>query len=212
VARLLDLVRLPPEVARLKPGQLSGGQKQRVAIARAFAGEPRIIVADEPTSALDTSVKAAILELLLDVQSRTGTSLVFISHDLPVVRYLADRILVMYRGRAVEAGPARRVFEPPYHPYTESLLASVPEIESDRRTVHASTDETDLMEAAAGAGCPFAGRCGRELPGGICREVPPPPRQVADGHVILCHRTLDELRAVPPISQRHHIRLPEMQP
>ena len=123
---LLDLVKLPREIALRHPRQLSGGQKQRVGVARAFAGNPAVVVADEPLSALDVSVQAAVTELLIDIQRREGTTLLFISHDLSVVRYLSDRIVVMYLGQIMEQGSTAEVFGPPYHPYTEALLAAVP--------------------------------------------------------------------------------------
>ena len=117
----------------LRPTQLSGGLKQRVAIARAFAGDPQVVVCDEPTSALDVSVQAAILNLLVDLQSREGVTYLFISHDLGVVRYLSDRIAVLYLGRIMELGTAETVFAGPHHPYTEALLSAVPSIEGTRR-------------------------------------------------------------------------------
>src|SRR5206468_4855241 len=122
---LVDSVRLPERALSARPTGLSGGQKQRVAIARAFAGAPRLVVCDEPTSALDVSVQAAILNLLVDLQATKTTSYVFISHDLGVVRYLSDRIAVLYLGRLMELGPAATVFSPPHHPYTAALLAAV---------------------------------------------------------------------------------------
>src|SRR5438552_7338440 len=124
MARMGDLVaavRLTPRHLSLRPRQLSGGLKQRVAIARSFAGDPRVVVCDEPTSALDVSVQAAILNLLAELQSERSVSYVFISHDLGVVRYLSDRIAVLYLGRIMEMGPAEQVFEGPNHPYTEAL-------------------------------------------------------------------------------------------
>ena len=123
---LIDDVRLPQRSLAARPTQLSGGQKQRVAIARAFSGEPRLVVCDEPTSALDVSVQAAILNLLVDLQAEHRTSYVFISHDLGVVRYLSDRIAVLYLGRLMELGTAEEVFDAPHHPYTEALLSAVP--------------------------------------------------------------------------------------
>jgi peptide/nickel transport system ATP-binding protein len=123
---LLDLVKLPRAFAERMPRQLSGGQKQRVGIARAFAGGARIVVADEPVSALDVSVQAAVTDLLMEIQRTEKTTLLFISHDLSIVRYLSDRVMVMYLGHVVEMGTTDQVFAPPYHPYTEALLSAVP--------------------------------------------------------------------------------------
>ena len=132
--RLIEVVRsvrMEERHLALRPYQLSGGLKQRVAIARAFAGAPRVLVCDEPTSALDVSVQAAILNLLADLQSRERVTYVFISHDLGVVRYLSDRIAVLYLGRVMEYGPAETVFCGPHHPYTESLLSAVPSLDGN---------------------------------------------------------------------------------
>jgi peptide/nickel transport system ATP-binding protein len=123
---LLDTVKLPRDFAKRRPRQLSGGQKQRIGIARAFAGNPTMVIADEPVSALDVSVQAAVTELLMDIQRDNRTTLLFISHDLSVVRYLADRVVVMYLGQIMEQGTTDEIFAPPYHPYTEALLSAVP--------------------------------------------------------------------------------------
>ena len=131
VDKLAADLRLTQRHLDLKPRQLSGGLKQRVAIARAFAGDPEIVVADEPTSALDVSVQAAILNLLSELQLKSRTSYLLISHDLGVVRYLADRIAVMYLGRIMEVGESETVFRGPNHPYTEALLSAVPNVDGD---------------------------------------------------------------------------------
>src|SRR5690606_21183391 len=124
--QLLDLVKLPRAFEKRMPRQLSGGQKQRIGVARAFAGTPKVVVADEPVSALDVSVQAAVTELLMDIQRQSKTTMLFISHDLSVVRYIADRVVVMYLGYIVEQGTTEQIFSPPSHPYTEALLSAIP--------------------------------------------------------------------------------------
>ena len=157
----------------LRPTQLSGGLKQRVAIARAFAGVPRVIVCDEPTSALDVSVQAAILNLLADLQSRERVTYLFISHDLGVVRYLSDRIAVLYLGRVMEYGPAETVFSGPHHPYTEALLSAVPSLDGQRRERIKLTGEIP-SPAHPPSGCVFHTRCPRRLSSGVCESTEPP--------------------------------------
>ncbi len=193
--RLLSLiksVRLPERYLPMRPSQLSGGLKQRVAIARAFAGDPRIVICDEPTSALDVSVQAAILNLLTDLQRREDVAYLFISHDLGVVRYLADRIVVLYLGRVMEVGPAERVFGGPQHPYTEALLSAVPTLDDlDRLRIRL---EGEIPSAAdPPSGCPFHTRCPRKI-GEICETTEPELREEESGHGIRCHIPLDELR------------------
>jgi peptide/nickel transport system ATP-binding protein len=185
-------VRLTQRHFDMKPRHLSGGLKQRVAIARAFAGNPRIVVCDEPTSALDVSVQAAILNLLADLQRDAGSSYIFISHDLNVVRYLSDRIAVLYLGRLMEVGSAEAVFNPPHHPYTEALLSAVPTFEGEPST--RIRLEGEIPSAASPpTGCVFHTRCPRIMRG-LCDVEEPELREVEPGHLIRCHRPLDELR------------------
>jgi peptide/nickel transport system ATP-binding protein len=194
-ARLLELtrsVRLADHYLNLRPRQLSGGLKQRVAIARAFAGEPRIVVCDEPTSALDLSVQAAILNLLVELQMKHQVSYLFISHDLGTVRYLADRIAVLYLGRLMEIGPAERVFSGPHHPYTAALLAAVPSLgDGIEPRVRLHGEIPSAVQAPHG--CVFHTRCPRKL-GAVCEEREPPLHPGAEpGHQIRCHIPASDL-------------------
>ncbi len=198
VERLLDIVKLPRDFAIRRPRQLSGGQKQRVGIARAFAGKPAMVIADEPVSALDVSVQAAVTELLMDIQREHGTTLLFISHDLSVVRYLADRIVVMYLGQIMERGKTEEVFAPPYHPYTEALLSAVPIADPTVKKRQIVLEGTLPSAMDPPSGCPFHTRCPRKL-GPVCEAEPPPVREASDSHVIACHIPLEELRAVEPV-------------
>ncbi|MGI9382911.1 MAG: dipeptide ABC transporter ATP-binding protein [Methyloligellaceae bacterium] len=195
---LLDKVKLPRDVADRRPRQLSGGQKQRIAIARAFAGEPAMVVADEPVSALDVSVAAAVTELLLDIQRENGTTLIFISHDLGVVRYLADRVVVMYLGQIMERGTTAQIFAPPYRPYTEALLAAVPIADPHARQRKIVLEGTVPSALDPPKGCPFASRCPRKL-GAICDEERPAPMRGDAGHTIACHIPTAELARVEPV-------------
>jgi peptide/nickel transport system ATP-binding protein len=191
VEALAAHLRLTPRHLDLKPRQLSGGLKQRVAIARAFAGDPRIVVCDEPTSALDVSVQAAILNLLSDLQAENKTSYVFISHDMGVVRYLADRIAVMYLGRIQELGPTDQVFQGPNHPYTEALLSAIPSVDGEAR-VRIRLDGEIPSPANPPTGCVFHPRCPRAIPG-VCEVSEPPLSEVAPGHLMRCHIPVEQL-------------------
>ncbi|WP_407493119.1 dipeptide ABC transporter ATP-binding protein [Pseudooceanicola sp. MF1-13] len=197
---LLDLVKLPREFADRMPRQLSGGQKQRVGIARAFAGGARIVVADEPVSALDVSVQAAVTDLLMDIQREEKTTLLFISHDLSIVRYLSDRVMVMYLGHVVEMGTTDQVFAPPYHPYTEALLSAVPIADTSVKKKHIVL-EGDIPSAMnPPPGCPFQTRCRwkDQVPGGLCEKEVPPMR-MQDGHQIKCHLSEEQLASMEPV-------------
>ena len=188
VLRLIDRVRLGPEVLPCLPHQLSGGQRQRVAIARALAGNPDLLIADEPVSALDVSVQAAIVNLLSDILAQSQIGLAIISHDLALVRHMADWVAVMYFGKVVEYGPADQVFAPPFHPYTEALLAAAPEPDPDAGPPKIVLGGMMPSPAEHILGCVFASRCPRKI-GAICDEVVPPVRQFGK-HTIVCHLQL----------------------
>jgi peptide/nickel transport system ATP-binding protein len=195
VAQLLISVGLAPEYASRYPRQLSGGEKQRVAIARAVAANPAIIVADEPTSALDVSVQAVIVNLLKDIRTRNGLSYLVISHDLELIGYLADWIVVLYLGEVVEQGSTPHVYNFPSHPYTEALISAipVPDPTSTRRRIRLDGEIPSPREKPSG--CPFHTRCPRRL-GDICVQEKPPIQRTSDNHEIRCHIPLDELAAL----------------
>ena len=190
---LLEQVRLRVDYLERLPSQLSGGEKQRVAVARAFAAEPKLVLCDEVTSALDVSVQAAVLDLLIQLQVDQGTTYVFVSHDLAVVRALADRVAVLYQGRLCEMGPSENVYRFPSHPYTEVLLGAVLEPDPDAEPTLAADDVADLFPPPKG--CPFQRRCPRKI-GDICDDETPPWRPAEFGHAIRCHIPLDELCGV----------------
>lgn len=193
VERLLEAVRLPPSYAERLPGQLSGGEKQRIAIARAFASNPDLLICDEPVSSLDVSVQASILNLLNEMQVEHESSLLFISHNLAVVGFLADKIAVIYLGHLMEMADARDLFEPPYHPYTEALLSAIPlaDPQAEQEQIRLEGDipsPTDIP-----SGCPFHTRCPRFL-GDICVEEVPPWRVHEDsGKRYFCHIPVEDL-------------------
>lgn len=198
---LLDLVKLPRAFAKRMPRQLSGGQKQRIGVARAFAGAPKLVVADEPVSALDVSVQAAVTELLMDIQRTSGTTMLFISHDLSVVRYIADRVVVMYLGYIVEQGTTDQIFAPPYHPYTEALLSAIPIADTRVKKKHIVL-EGDIPSAVnPPSGCPFQTRCRykSQVADGLCEKEVPQTRELAGGHVVRCHLSDSAFAAMDPV-------------
>jgi peptide/nickel transport system ATP-binding protein len=206
VLELLDTVKLPRAFYHRRPRQLSGGQKQRVGIARAFAGNPKVVVADEPVSALDVSVQAAVTDLLTEIQRTNKTTLIFISHDLSLVRYLADRVVVMYLGHIVEQGTVDEVFSPPYHPYTEALLSAVPIADTRVKKKHIVLQGDIPSAMDPPPGCPFQTRCQRKL-GRICETEFPPLREFGE-HKILCHIDPKDMLRMEPVIQILPERVP----
>jgi peptide/nickel transport system ATP-binding protein len=192
VRDLAALVHLSSPDLELHPRALSGGMKQRVAIAGAFAGSPRVVICDEPVSDLDVSVQAAILNLVRDLRAQEGVSYLFISHDLAVVRYVADRIGVMYLGLLVEVGPAATLFEPPQHPYTEALVSAVPTAPPDERRPRITLYGPLPSPSRPPTGCRFHTQCPRFL-GDICRDAEPPWQEDGRGHRYRCHITPRDL-------------------
>jgi peptide/nickel transport system ATP-binding protein len=203
VIKLLNAMRLGVNYYDRLPRQLSGGEKQRVGIARALASRPDLVLCDEPVSALDVSVQAAILNLLLEVQSEFNTTLIFIAHDLSVVRFFSDYVAVMYLGQIMEIGPAEAIYAPPYHPYTEALLSAVPIPDPKVQQKRIRLEGSVPSAMAPPSGCRFHTRCPRRemLPDGgkICAEQIPPWREVEEGHRIFCHIDTETLRNFDPV-------------
>ena len=186
VADLLRRVGLQPEYMRRYPHAFSGGQRQRIGLARALALEPRLVIADEPVSALDVSVQAQILNLMQDLQAEFGLTYLFVSHDLSVVEYIANRIAVMYVGKLVEVAAASDLFAMPAHPYTEALLSAVPRPDPRRRSQRIVLEGDVADPANPPSGCYFHPRCRYAVD--RCRSEAPLLRKVAPGHDVACHR------------------------
>ncbi|RYJ02758.1 MAG: ATP-binding cassette domain-containing protein [Acetobacteraceae bacterium] len=186
VAALLAEVGLDPAQASRFPHEFSGGQRQRIGIARALATAPEFLVADEPVSALDVSIQAQVVGLLDGLRRQRGLALLFISHDLPVVRHLCDRVMVMYLGRVMEQGPAEAIFRAPAHPYTRALLSATPRLDPARRATRILLPGDPPSPADPPSGCVFRTRCAHAAPG--CAAAVPPLAAVADGRQAACLR------------------------
>lgn len=203
VIELLESMRLGENYYDRLPRQLSGGEKQRVGIARALASSPDLVLCDEPVSALDVSVQAAILNLLLEIQDEHDTTLIFIAHDLSVVRFFSDYVAVMYLGQFMEIGPADAIYAPPYHPYTEALLSAVPIPDPTAQQKHIRLEGNVPSAMNPPSGCRFHTRCPRRkmMPdgGAKCAEEIPPWREMGDGHRVFCHLPEETLRNFDPV-------------
>ena len=192
VYRLLNAIKLDESYYHRLPRQLSGGEKQRVGIARAFAARPELVLCDEPVSALDVSVQAAILNLLLEIQQEYGTTLLFIAHDLSVVRFFSDYVAVMYLGQICEIGPSEAIYAPPYHPYTEALLSAVPIPDPSVEQKHIRLSGAVPSALDPPSGCRFNTRCPHKI-GQVCETEVPPWQEAGGEHRIFCHIPLEEL-------------------
>lgn len=186
IAELLTLVGLSPDYARRFPHEFSGGQRQRIGIARALAVEPDFIVADEPVSALDVSVQAQVLNLLGELQQQLGLTMLFIAHDLSVVEYLCDDVVVMYLGRVMERGPSRQVYAHPRHPYTKALLATAPVPDPTRKRTHVPLQGDIPSPINPPSGCVFRTRCPMAIE--ACAQVIPPVEHIGGNHHVACIR------------------------
>ena len=194
VATLLDQVGMPAGAADRYPSDFSGGQRQRICIARALAAEPQVLIADEPVSALDVSIQAQILNLLADLRAQLALSMIFISHDLYVVRYIAPKIAVMFGGRIVEVLPAGVPLEQARHPYTQALLESRSRLEPGWLTQSRDL-AADLATSLPAEGCPFRERCPHAF--APCRNIDPPALDIGEGHTVACHYVTGASTAAP---------------
>ncbi len=182
--RLLHLVGLSEDYLRLTPKQLSGGQKQRIAIARSLALNPRLLICDEPFSALDVTIQAQVINLLMDIHHEHRLSYLIISHDLAVLRYMAQKLLILYLGQMMEYGATAEIFKNPLHPYTQTLLASILSIKTDQKktSVFIKGEIPSVLKPLEG--CPFYSRCPHASK--ACAKTPPPLKEVREGHSVAC--------------------------
>jgi len=197
VAAILQRVGLDAEIASRYPHELSGGQCQRIGIARATVLHPKLLVCDEAVSSLDVSIQGQIINLLLDLQEDMGMAMLFISHNLAVVRHLSHRVLVIYLGELIEVAPSERLFATPVHPYTRALLSAVPRI-PPVAAVSTPLAERSMSADSLSQGCAFRDRCPYVLP--LCASSVPPLAEIASGHLVACHRSHETLNPLflPP--------------
>lgn len=185
VMSLLEMVGLSPEQGKRYPHEFSGGQRQRIGIARALALKPSMVIADEPVSSLDVSIQAQILNLMKDLQRDFNLTYLFISHDLSVIRYMSDRIAVMYMGKVIETAPNETLYEAPRHPYTKALLAAIPVPTPETLSRTKPVLAEDVQTSSPGSGCVFQPRCPNR--GVICQKETPPIKDASNGHAYACH-------------------------
>jgi peptide/nickel transport system ATP-binding protein len=184
--KALEQVELPPDAINRYAHEFSGGQRQRIGIARALTLAPDFIVADEPVSALDVSIQAQVVNLLRDLQQRLGLTMLFISHDLAVVEYICDRVIVLYLGRIMEIATSEDLYARPRHPYTQALMSAIPSPDPDAQRTREILKGDIPSPANPPSGCVFRTRCPKALP--ACATAMPPLREVAPGHVKACIR------------------------
>ncbi len=193
IDELLQLVGLGPEHAARYPHEFSGGQRQRIGVARALSVEPEFIVADEPLSALDVSIQSQVINLLCDLRERFALTMLFISHDLDVVEYLCDRVVVLYLGRVMEVAPTAALFERPLHPYTQALLAASPKPDPSLALVHVPLTGDIPSPVDPPSGCVFRTRCPHAI--AACAQTRPEPRDMGGGRLKACIR--DDITEAP---------------
>ena len=192
VVEMLERVGIPADYMKRYPHEFSGGQRQRIGIARALILKPKLIVCDEPVSALDVSIQSQVLNLLVDLREEFGFSYLFISHDLSVVKYISDRVAVMYLGEIVEIGPTESLYDNPLHPYTRALLSAIPTFDAEARKERIYLTGELPSPVNPPTGCRFHPRCPLYIDG-LCNEVVPKPLTLEDGHVVRCHAVEREI-------------------